>query len=92
MLHICGVFLILFLSAIFVCLHCLNCNIFLSQEAVEAVNQAEGIIHDTETKMDEFKDQLPADEVGFRLALTCSHCFDFLSTDEIVLLTFFISN
>ena len=34
------------------------------KEAVEAVNQAEGIVHDTETKMDEFKDQLPADEVG----------------------------
>lgn len=25
---------------------------------------AEGIIHDTETKMEEFKDQLPADEVN----------------------------
>lgn len=24
---------------------------------------AEGIIHDTESKMEEFKDQLPADEV-----------------------------
>ena len=34
------------------------------KEAVEAINQAEGIVHDTETKMDEFKDQLPADEVG----------------------------
>lgn len=33
------------------------------QERVEAVNMAEGIIHDTETKMEEFKDQLPADEV-----------------------------
>ena len=33
------------------------------QEAVEAVNQAEGIIHDTESKIDEFKDQLPGDEV-----------------------------
>ena len=33
------------------------------QEAVEAVNQAEGIVHDTETKMEEYKDQLPADEV-----------------------------
>lgn len=32
------------------------------KETVEAVNQAEGIIHDTETKMEEFKDQLPADE------------------------------
>lgn len=34
------------------------------QERVEAVNMAEGIIHDTESKMEEFKDQLPADEVG----------------------------
>lgn len=25
---------------------------------------AEGIVHDTETKMEEFKDQLPADEVN----------------------------
>lgn len=25
---------------------------------------AEGIIHDTETKMEEFKDQLPVDEVS----------------------------
>lgn len=24
---------------------------------------AEGIVHDTESKMEEFKDQLPADEV-----------------------------
>jgi len=32
---------------------------------VEAVNTAEGIIHDTESKMEEFKDQLPADEVTF---------------------------
>lgn len=30
---------------------------------MEAVNMAEGIIHDTESKMEEFKDQLPADEV-----------------------------
>lgn len=36
----------------------------LTQERVEAVNMAEGIIHDTESKMEEFKDQLPADEVG----------------------------
>lgn len=26
---------------------------------------AEGIVHDTESKMEEFKDQLPADEVCF---------------------------
>ncbi|KAJ7412072.1 hypothetical protein WISP_99103 [Willisornis vidua] len=32
------------------------------KERVEAVNMAEGIIHDTEAKMEEFKDQLPADE------------------------------
>ncbi|RWS05187.1 Sar s 28 (heat shock protein 70-like protein 6) [Dinothrombium tinctorium] len=32
------------------------------KEVIEAVNQAESIIHDTETKMEEFKDQLPADE------------------------------
>lgn len=30
---------------------------------VEVVNQAEGIIHDTESKMEEFKNQLPEDEV-----------------------------
>ena len=34
------------------------------QEIVEAVNVAEGIVHDTESKMEEFKDQLPSDEVG----------------------------
>lgn len=33
-----------------------------AQDRVEAVNQAEGIVHDTESKMEEFKDQLPADE------------------------------
>ena len=30
---------------------------------MEAVNAAEGIVHDTESKMEEFKDQLPSDEV-----------------------------
>lgn len=33
------------------------------KEAVEAVNQAESILHDTESKIEEFKDQLPQDEV-----------------------------
>lgn len=33
------------------------------QDKIEAINQAEGVIHDTETKMEEFKDQLPQDEV-----------------------------
>lgn len=32
------------------------------KDVVECVNQAEGIIHDTETKMEEFKDQLPSEE------------------------------
>ncbi|XP_061408973.1 LOW QUALITY PROTEIN: stress-70 protein, mitochondrial-like [Lethenteron reissneri] len=32
------------------------------KDRVEAVNQAEGIVHDIESKMEEFKDQLPADE------------------------------
>merc|ERR1712002_162376 len=32
------------------------------KEIIEAVNQAEGIIHDTETKMDEYKDQIPSEE------------------------------
>ncbi|XP_077288160.1 heat shock protein 70 cognate 5 [Arctopsyche grandis] len=32
------------------------------RERVEAVNQAESIVHDTESKMDEFKDQLPQEE------------------------------
>lgn len=34
----------------------------VAKEKIEATNSAEGIIHDTETKMDEFKDQLPAEE------------------------------
>ncbi|KAK4471719.1 hypothetical protein MN116_005121 [Schistosoma mekongi] len=32
------------------------------RDLVEAVNQAEGIVHDTESKINEYKDQLPADE------------------------------
>lgn len=34
------------------------------KEKVEVVNQAESIIHDTDSKMTEFQDQLPAEEVG----------------------------
>merc|ERR1712012_1422804 len=34
----------------------------IKKERVEKCNQAEGIIHDTESKMEEFKDQLPAEE------------------------------
>ena len=33
------------------------------KETIEAVNQAEGILHDTESKMEEFKDQLESSEV-----------------------------
>ncbi len=34
----------------------------IKRDRVEAANQAEGIIHDTESKMEEFKEQLPAEE------------------------------
>lgn len=33
------------------------------RDRVEASNTAEGIVHDTESKMTEFKDQLPQEEV-----------------------------
>jgi len=33
------------------------------RDRIEAVNQAEGILHDTETKVEEYKDQLPAEDV-----------------------------
>merc|ERR1719445_1200178 len=35
----------------------------INRERVEAINQAEGILHDTESKMEEFKDQVPAEDV-----------------------------
>ena len=38
------------------------------KDVIEAVNQAEGIVHDTEARIEEFKDQLPADEVKHTLA------------------------
>jgi len=34
------------------------------KERIEAVNQAEGILHDTESKMEEFKDQLPSEDAA----------------------------
>ena len=34
------------------------------KEMVETINQAESMIHDTESKMEEFKSQLPDDEVS----------------------------
>lgn len=36
----------------------------INRERVEAINQAEGILHDTESKMDEFKDQLPSEDTA----------------------------
>ena len=33
------------------------------RESIEAINQAEGILHDTETKIEEYKDQLPVEDV-----------------------------
>ena len=36
------------------------------RETVEEVNRVESILHDTESKMEEYKDQLPADEVRSR--------------------------
>lgn len=41
----------------------------VKKDRVEAVNQAEGIIHDTESKMEEFKDQLPSEEVSAAVLL-----------------------
>ena len=35
----------------------------IQREMVETVNQAESAIHDIESKMEEFKDQLPGEEV-----------------------------
>ncbi|CAH8542596.1 unnamed protein product [Schistosoma margrebowiei] len=32
------------------------------RDLVESINQAEGIVHDTESKINEYKDQLPSDE------------------------------
>ncbi|KAK9871344.1 hypothetical protein WA026_011610 [Henosepilachna vigintioctopunctata] len=34
----------------------------VKKERIEAINQAEGIVHDTESKMEEYKEQLPKDE------------------------------
>merc|ERR1711972_858117 len=36
----------------------------VNRERVEAINQAEGILHDTESKMEEFKDQLPSEDAA----------------------------
>merc|ERR1711892_178131 len=36
----------------------------INRERVEAINQAEGILHDTDSKMEEFKDQLPSEDAA----------------------------
>merc|ERR1712168_528001 len=36
----------------------------VNRKRVEAINQAEGILHDTESKMEEFKDQLPSEDTA----------------------------
>lgn len=41
----------------------------IKKDRVEAVNQAEGIVHDTEAKMEEFKSQLPSEEVRESICL-----------------------
>lgn len=48
------------------------------RSAVEAVNSAESIIHDVEAKMEEFKDQLPKEEVK-RISVVIFIVFDSLS-------------
>lgn len=48
----------------------------LKKDRIEAVNQAEGIVHDTESKMEEFKDQLPKEEVS-RMAVIVKSVTDF---------------
>ena len=42
---------------------------------VETVNSAESIVHDIETKIEEFKDQLPTEEVRCRLTSIVSYIF-----------------
>lgn len=44
------------------------------KERIEAINQAEGIVHDTESKMEEFKDQLPKEEVMRNFAFFIQSC------------------
>lgn len=45
------------------------------------MNQAESIIHDTETKMEEFKDQLPTDEVRCIIRTLHTELVSFASCD-----------
>lgn len=54
------------------------------KEKVEVVNQAESIIHDTDSKMTEFQDQLPSEEVYHSIMKT--------SADSWSVIKFFIEN
>lgn len=50
------------------------------KERIEAVNQAEAIVYDTENKMEEYKSQLPSEEVSFANLVTkdlCDHYFQY---------------
>ena len=47
------------------------------KQKVEAINATESIIHDIETKTEEFKDQLPPDEVGLYVwSFPCYICVE----------------
>lgn len=52
----------------------------VKRERVEAVNQSEGIVHDTETKMEEFKSQLPQEEVSCSKPSDSGRIFENLKT------------
>ena len=55
------------------------------KDAVEAINSAESMIHDVEAKMEEFKDQLPKDEVNWpsRERGISKHCDLSLQVDNL---------
>ena len=46
---------------------------------VEIVNQAEGAIHDIETKIEEYKDQLPSEEVKYCVLISSLYSYFTLS-------------
>uniref|UniRef100_A0A1W7RAB7 Heat shock 70 kDa protein n=1 Tax=Hadrurus spadix TaxID=141984 RepID=A0A1W7RAB7_9SCOR len=51
------------------------------KEVVENINQAESIIHETESKMEEYKDQLPADE-STKLKEKIAHLRELMANKE----------
>lgn len=56
--------------------------IFFLQEIVEAVNSAESIVHDTESKMTEFKDQLPQEEVSSYYSVSTHYTYMLSASDS----------